>query len=160
MSLPQDSHAKTFQQQESNGDCKPNGVDSSTKSSDWLGSFDLSSSYLKTLEIYCLTKMGLRSKKCSSKLPKQGLMQSGQLFQRQMWVPAISENEFGFLPTPTARDYKDSGEKVNYKKLADKKRLAGVLVESCRGTGKASYLNPFFVEEMMGYPVGWTDLRL
>lgn len=26
----------------------------------------------------------------------------------------------------------------------------------CLPTGKATYLNPFFVEEMMGFPVGWT----
>jgi hypothetical protein len=25
--------------------------------------------------------------------------------------------------------------------------------------GGATYLNPSFVEEMMGYPIGWTDLE-
>ncbi len=60
------------------------------------------------------------------------------------------------LPTPTARDYKDSGENMNYKKAAEKRRLAGVVVESrSTQTGKDTFLNPHFVEEMMGYPIGW-----
>ena len=62
-------------------------------------------------------------------------------------------------PTPTARDYKDSGENMNYKKAAEKGRLPGVIVESrSTQTGKDTNLNPHFVEEMMGYPIGWTDL--
>ena len=64
------------------------------------------------------------------------------------------------LPTPTARDYKDSGENMNYKKAAKKGRLPGVIVESrSTQTGKDTNLNPHFVEEMMGYPIGWTDLK-
>ena len=63
------------------------------------------------------------------------------------------------LPTPTAKDYKDSGENMNYKKAAEKGRLPGVIVESrSTQTGKDTNLNPHFVEEMMGYPIGWTDL--
>jgi len=64
------------------------------------------------------------------------------------------------LPTPTARDYKDSGENMNYKKAAEKGRLPSVIVESrSTQTGKDTNLNPHFVEEMMGYPIGWTDLK-
>ena len=64
------------------------------------------------------------------------------------------------LPTPTARDYKDSGENMNYKKAAKKRRLTGVIVESrLTQTGKDTNLNPHFVEEMMGYPIGYTDLK-
>ena len=70
------------------------------------------------------------------------------------------EEVIALLPTPTARDYKDSGEKVNYKKAAKKGKLAGVMVESRSDqTGKNFYLNALFVEEMMGYPVGWTELK-
>ena len=60
------------------------------------------------------------------------------------------------LPTPTARDYKDSGENMNYQKAAEKKRLAGVLNHTHSTlTGEGMYLNPHFVEEMMGYPIGY-----
>lgn len=163
------------------------------KSSALLGSFNLNSSFLKTLEVFCLTPAGKLSKKCSSKLPVQGLMRNGQLFQQQIWEPATGERESGLLPTPransamtvnlqtqrnrpelqpnletvmaqmlptpTTRDHKDSGPNVNYSKIAEKSHLPGVVVIACQATGEATYLNPSFVEEMMGYPVGWTDLR-
>jgi hypothetical protein len=38
--------------------------------------------------------------------------------------------------------------------------LTGVIQESDSvPTGEPMHLNPCFVEEMMGYPVGWTDLN-
>ena len=63
------------------------------------------------------------------------------------------------LPTPTTRDWKDSGENMNYKKAAEKKRLAGVLNHTHSDlTGEDTTLNPAFLEEMMGFPVGWTQI--
>jgi len=60
------------------------------------------------------------------------------------------------LPTPTARDYKDSGENMNYQKAAEKKRLAGVLNHTHSTlTGEDMWLNPAFPLEMMGFPEGW-----
>jgi hypothetical protein len=54
------------------------------------------------------------------------------------------------FPTPTARDHKDAGPNVNYEKAKKKGRLAG----SAGGS-----LNPTWVEWLMGYPKGWTDLK-
>ena len=63
------------------------------------------------------------------------------------------------LPTPTSRDWKDSGDNMNYKKAAEKKRLAGVLNHTHSDlTGEDMTLNPAFLEEMMGFPVGWTQI--
>ena len=179
----------------------------------YLGKFDLSSPSLKMLEIYSPLKKGKYSKKSSFKLPKQGMMQNGQLFQQEMWVAATLENVCGSLPTPntmdhlpprgldsmikqtqvhrkgrtklanlreavnpqavklfnelqqlrlptpTSRDWKDSGENMNYKKAAEKKRLAGVLNHTHSDlTGEATTLNPRFLEEMMGFPENWTQI--
>ena len=77
------------------------GQDYSTKVSGYLGKFDLDLPYLKTCEIYSLTKRGKPSKKSSFKLPKQGMMLNGQLFQQKIWEPVILESESGSLPTPT-----------------------------------------------------------
>ena len=153
------------------------------------------------------------SKKSSFKLPKQGMMLNGQLFQQEMWVAVTLENVCGSLPTPntmdhlpprgydsmikqtqvhrkgrtklanlreavnpkavklfnelqqlrlptpTSRDWKDSGENMNYKKAAEKKRLAGVLNHTHSDlTGEDMTLNPAFLEEMMGFPAGWTQI--
>ena len=179
----------------------------------YLGKFDLSSPSLKMLEIYSPLKKGGYSKKSSFKLPKQGMMLNGQLFQQEMWEAATLENVCGSLPTPntmdhlpprgldsmikqtqvhrkgrtklanlreavnpktvklfnelqqlrlptpTSRDWKDSGENMNYKKAAEKKRLAGVLNHTLSDlTGEATTLNPRFLEEMMGFPENWTQI--
>ena len=58
----------------------------------YLGKFDLSSPSLKTLEIYSPLKKGGYSKKSSFKLPKQGMMLNGQLFQQEMWEAVTFEN--------------------------------------------------------------------
>jgi hypothetical protein len=64
----------------------------------------------------------------------------------------------GMLPTPTAMEYKDAQLTPEQAKDLDKggrvlRRLGtiGVLED-----GKASRLNPLFVEEMMGFPENWT----
>ena len=189
------------------------GQDYFTSAFGYLGKFNLSSQSLKTLEIYSPLKKGKYSKKSSFKLPKQGMMLNGQLFQQEMWEAVTFENVYGSLPTPntmdhlpprgldsmikqtqvhrkgrtklanlreavnpqavklfnelqqlrlptpTSRDWKDSGENMNYKKAAEKKRLAGVLNHTHSDlTGEDTTLNPAFLEEMMGFPVGWTQI--
>jgi len=92
---------------------------------------------------------------------------ANQAMAANLDLPSIKNHQYpnletviSNLPTPTARDYKDSGENMNYKKAAKKGRLPGVIVESrSTQTGKDTNLNPHFVEEMMGYPIGWTDLK-
>ena len=189
------------------------GQDYFTSAFGYLGKFDLNSPSLKTCEIYSPLKKGGYSKKSSFKLPKQGMMLNGQLFQQEMWEAVTFENVYGSLPTPntmdhlpprgldsmikqtqvhrkgrtklanlreamnpkavklfnelqqlrlptpTSRDWKDSGENMNYKKAAEKKRLAGVLNHTHSDlTGEDTTLNPAFLEEMMGFPVGWTQI--
>ena len=239
------SPVKTLALQENKPVTMESEVYCSMKSSVWLGSFDLISSCLKMLEIYSLTKTGKRSKKPSFKLPKQGTMQNGQLFQQVMWEPVIAESAFGLLrtpttgmvnqdrsqdpsymskliakgqtvtlaaqikseemgllPTPTVGDSKGRGyfyQRKNGVVVGWNPSLCGAVgaakvpttlptpttrdwkdgsQQACRNTppngllgreihhaqcsplnGPPMYLNPSFVEEMMGYPIGWTDLN-
>ena len=75
-------------------------------------------------------------------------------FRQVLWAPAIKEIDFGLLPTPVASDYKGrSGQGFQARHGA--KRIADVLTQ----TGDRMSLNPSFVEEMMGYPIGYTDLK-
>ena len=105
-------------------------------------------SFLEDLESY------------SETWPRQGITVNGVAYQHRMLEPVIKEIVGGSLPTPCSRDYKDSGESMNYKKAAEKGRLPGVMVESrLNKTGKDTYLNPRFVEEMMGYPIGYTEIQ-
>lgn len=59
------------------------------------------------------------------------------------------------LPTPTTNDSKNASLPPSQ---ADRDGLAGAMLrDDSIPTGEATYLNPSFVEEMMGFPVGWTD---
>ncbi len=61
-----------------------------------------------------------------------------------------------FLPTPTVNDSKNSSLPPSQ---ADRDGLAGAMLsDTSIPTGEATYLNPSFVEEMMGFPVNWTKL--
>ena len=55
-------------------------------------------------------------------------------------------------PTPLARDYKDNGTRTNYAR----QRPGGEGPALPRAAGGP--LNPAWVEWLMGFPVGWTDL--
>ena len=93
------------------------------------------------------------------------------------------------FPTPTARDWKDVGQNTDCQKLAKKSRLSGVVMTymtptaqvGTKGGGRhrgradtigsqvaelegmnqttTGQLNPTWVEWLMGYPLGWTDLK-
>jgi len=58
----------------------------------------------------------------------------------------------GLLPTPTTRDWKHGSAAQ-----VDKPRSEQLNDRCAAATGKTR-LNPVFVEMMMGYPQGWTDL--
>ena len=91
---------------------------------------------------------------------RKGRKQIGNLREAVYPVAVELFNKLQNLPTPCSRDYKDSGENLNYKKAAEKGRVPGVMVESrLNKTGKDTYLNPRFVEEMMGYPIGYTEIQ-
>jgi hypothetical protein len=58
------------------------------------------------------------------------------------------------LPTPTTNDSKNASLPPSQ---AERDGLAGAMLrDDSIPTGAATYLNPCFVEEMMGFPVGWT----
>ncbi len=115
--------------------------------------------------------------------PSAGLMLSGRLYQRVPLVHRISEKESsllptpyasmsrkwklqkgsqasdrnlesmarkGLLPTPTARDWRSGKGKTQ----AERGRTAGPSLSQPNG----GLLNPQFVEAIMGFPTGWTEL--
>ena len=71
--------------------------------------------------------------------------QQGLAEQAKMW------------PTPRSSEHKDCGPvgSKSHTHMLDRKYLCAATKESDRPTGK---LNPQWVEWLMGYPIGWTDL--
>ena len=119
----------------------------------------------KQTQLGLLEKMLLESSiwDCKKRLLiwKPLIMKSGYLiYQLYPSMPSIKENGFGLLPTPTASD-KTYGRKPSTKRKNNepKTSLRDVLSEKFSKNGKGGSPHPTFVEAMMGYPIGWTELK-
>ena len=104
------------------------------------------------------------STECSMTWKERATPAGRSFFQLQPSAPRTRETDFGLWPTPTARDYKDSGKNVNYEKLAKKSRLAGRVVFT-HGGGSSNAdtmegidgLHPEFLAWLMGFPPEWVS---
>ena len=113
-------------------------------------------------------KMLLRSVAVDSplsleRLPISGTMRNGQLYPHRNLEPSTNESGRSLLPTICAREGRDWSRSHILAKLD---KGDGVAKRICSKSLTAlSYLDPLglhpcFGEWMMGFPVGWTDLRL
>ena len=118
----------------------------------------------------------------SENWPKAGTMRSGQCWEQTKSEPIIAENVYGFWPTPDtgARGARSAermkriyGHKINlvdaakhwdtptqrdYKGSTKKNILAGN-PKFHLGGAIGGPLNPSWVEWLMGWPTGWTELK-
>ena len=120
-------------------------------------------------------------------LPKWGMTRNGHVFQHPISERPISETDYGLLPTPKASDWNKRGNvsahprnglpgvvlnfptptasdanKWSNQSLAER-QAKGLQVRlntavSPQG-GNGGRLNPDWVEWLMGWPIGWTDLK-
>ena len=81
--------------------------------------------------------------------PRSGLMHNGTAYKLPDLTHFTEGIEFGLLPTPTARDWKDNG-----KSPAELVRNSTTLATIANGP-----LNPNWIEWLMGYPQGFTELK-
>ena len=81
--------------------------------------------------------------------PKWGIMRDGECWEQTPLEPVIIAPESGYVPTPIASDYKGgarNGRDSEFKHWL-KRRLGN------------SYPHPRRVEEMMLWPIGWSELE-
>ena len=65
-----------------------------------------------------------------------------------------------YWPTPAARDYRGQHAKDSEAFQARQDHTRGVnLVEEMQRRGEIGQLNPVWVEWLMGWPIGWTELK-
>lgn len=90
--------------------------------------------------------------------PRSGMTRNGIAYRRVPLVPHTEGIGSGLLPTPTRSDFGGSGDK----RAETRKRsyLKDYLhyYDAGRGNG-ASYPHPEFVEALMGFPIGHTELK-
>ena len=138
-----------------------------------LGKFDLPSYSWKTFQTSLMT--GGHLMKYQSPFPKSGSILNGVLFERPILAQIIKETvcsslhtypldytesklnyqiQTSILPTPTANDGKNH---TLPKSQSKRDSLVGKIMNLHGGEG--TRLSPLFVEWMMGFPTGWTDLE-
>lgn len=108
-------------------------------------------SLMKSDHLSCSWKIlpGLERKDLTTSsvtLPKWGMTANGSVYQHHLSELRTKEIEHGLLPTPVADD---TGHRKN--RYAQGGRPLSYVIG-----GK---LNPEFVEWMMGWPIGWTELK-
>ena len=114
--------------------------------------YDPGSSSWRTYQACFITEWEMYS----GGFPRAGTMQSGRLYLRHSLVPPTFAQEFFSLGppitwnTPCARDYK--GYTMRYGES-----VCNQLREIWPDTSGAPH--PEFVEEILGFPLGWTDLE-
>lgn len=171
-------HARTSAQQEK-------GLGSTESEADcggtWQGSFakfDLDSFSWKTVQYSLLGG----SDEFSGIWPRWGSMRSGVLYLRPIPARTICENESGLWQTPVADDTveRKSGKwnsRGEPKLSAEVKLFPTPCARDYRGIGRSrlertgskageclpqvvgGLLNPTWVEWLMGWPIGWTELE-
>ena len=95
-------------------------------------------------------------------LPASGMTQNGMLYQRHRKALRTLGNEssslHGNYPTMSANGMGNTGSRQMLQQLVD----AGVLSSEEKlkmSAGNGGRLNPTWVEWLMGFPLGWTDLE-
>jgi hypothetical protein len=146
-------HAKTCLQLEKEQDLMEQDQDSGEKWRGWLAKFDPDMSLWKTAQCSLITD----SEECLEIYPTSGLMRDGLLWEQTRLALNTTETEYGLLPTPTARDF--NGHTVTKKRPKGfNKVLPNVFKLEFQLHGQC-YPHPTFSEEVMLWPVGWTDLK-
>jgi hypothetical protein len=79
-------------------------------------------------------------------LPAWGLIVDGELLALNTPAQFTEDKEYGFMPTPNARDYKGSPSKAWAGQFSLPREIGGVP-------------HPEYAEELMLWPIGWTDLE-
>jgi hypothetical protein len=143
-------HAKTSQQQEKVQELMENDQECGEK---WLASFvkyDHDSSLWRTHQCSLLGDL----EEFSETWPQWGLMRNGECWEQIPLDMPITEPEFGWWPTPTVSDSSGAG-RAGPRKGANISSLKDYLSKWYR----LAYPPVSTTEYMMGWPLGWTDLK-
>ena len=110
-------------------------------------------SWLKMSRGYYRLRLDGTSEEFSGTWPRSGSMRNGSCYPLDPLAPPIEETGCLLLPTPTANDAKNSTLPASQ---AKRDGIAGYLLRT--GENPGSEINPAWIEYLMGFPEGWTDL--
>jgi len=153
-----DSHVRTFQlptqkekELEGGGD-----LASGENFSDSFANYDQNSSSWRTRQI-CLTG---DSELLSENWPRSGIVSNGIAYRLPSFPLPTLEIGHGLWPTPMAWD--GMRGPISIKELNSGDHMITLVTAVRHWTSNEAHgpLNPQFVEWLMGFPIGWTDLSV
>ena len=151
MSYLEGFHAKTSQAQEKEPALTGSEAECGDTWQESLAKYDPSSCSWKTA--HCLFQEDLPES--SVILPKWGMMQNGECWERIMSEHLTKDNESGLWPTPQRVDYKGTSRDSAFQQRAAQYNLWSM------GQREHStiYPSPTAYEAIMGWPMQWTELK-
>jgi len=90
--------------------------------------------------------------------PPCGMTVNGRLYRQHSSAPRIFDNDSSLLPTPTTVDNMLSPSMSHSR--GHRNLWALINRKQPFEPGDGSQLSILFLEEIMGYPIGWTDIGL
>jgi hypothetical protein len=153
----EDSHAKTSALLEKEQESKDQEAVCGNTWQESSVRFDLNTHSWKTHQ--CLWEEDLALS--SLTLPKWGMMRNGVLWERITSPLLTEETEYGYmLPTPVCQDCRHAISRSNPQDKQWESNLGEVVARFYPEEVKnGSRMNPVFVEWLMGWTIGWTDLK-
>jgi hypothetical protein len=148
---------------------------SGPSSSDSFASLNPDGSWRKTCQGYSQVTLDGSLEEYSETWPQAGMTQSGRAYLLPPLERCTDETESGSWPTPTARDWRseECSPEFDAERMAHTrgKSLPTIVrqlptptanrwdgLQSHGVNGVSGSLNPAWVEVLMGYPKGWTEL--
>lgn len=99
-------------------------------------------------------------------LPPSGMTRNGVLYQQPAWVPLTDVIESSSWPTPTTQEvehpnasWNEKNRRVSPNGTTHSMGLADAVQRCVEPSATGGQLNPTWVEWLMGFPTGWTDLE-
>ena len=155
MSCAVGSRAKTYPQSESEKGSKASEADYGKSWPASLAKWNRDTSSWKTHQ--CSLFGGLET--FSATWPKWGMMRDGECWQLMTQEPATSGSESGYWPTPRACNPGSRPNGKGGKVLAEEVAIAEGMKKRGEAGSAAGLISPEWVELLMGWPIGWTDLQ-
>ena len=155
-----DSHVRTSQSPGIKKESQPSVLDFGQNSTDLLASYDQTTQSWRMSQLCLVGEMEGGLAEYSETWPKSGAMRDGISYKQQTWAHHTEEIESGLWPTPAAHEGRLGYQRRDTGKKGTQKSLTTVVVELEGGRNKTTgQLNPTWVEWLMGFPIGWTDLK-
>lgn len=169
-------HAKTSQPQEKEQELTESDQECGDTWRGWLAKYDPDSCSWRTAQCSLLEDLN----ESLETLPRSGMTRNGLLWELPMLEQTIKGTESGFLdlmqkfPTPQSSDWKNKNHSRDYTlgnvkfifptPTAHNAKECNSPSEQNRNTPTLAThaggrLNPTWVEWLMGWPLGWTDLK-